>query len=84
VIATGQRTGDYATTEEIESIAAATHFPLLAGSGVTAANVARVLALTQGAIVASSLKVDGVWWNPVEPRRVQALMEAARPALEAD
>lgn len=84
VIATGQRTGDSATTEEIESIAAATHLLLLAGSGVTAANVSQVLALTQGAIVASSLKVDGVWWNPVEPRRVQTLMEAARPALEAD
>lgn len=84
MIATGQRTGDSATTDEIESIAAATHLPLLAGSGVTAANVAQVLAMTQGAIVASSLKVDGVWWNPVEPRRVQTLMEAARPALEAD
>jgi membrane complex biogenesis BtpA family protein len=84
VIATGQRTGDSATSKEIESIAAATHLPLLAGSGVTAANVAQVLAMTQGAIVASSLKVDGVWWNPVEPRRVHALMEAARPALEAD
>lgn len=83
VIATGQRTGDSATMEEIDAIAAATHLPLLVGSGVTPANVAAILARTQGAIVASSLKVDGVWWNPVDPPRVRALLEAARPALDA-
>jgi membrane complex biogenesis BtpA family protein len=83
VIATGQRTGDSAAPDEIRAIAAATHLPLLVGSGVTPGNVAQILALTQGAIVASSLKVDGVWWNPVEPARVAALMEAAKPALGA-
>lgn len=83
VIATGQRTGDSATLGEIDAIAAATHLPLLVGSGVTPANVAAILGRTQGAIVASSLKVDGVWWNPVEPARVRALLDAAGPALEA-
>ncbi len=29
-----------------------------------------------GAIVGSSLKTDGVWWNPVEERRVAALVAA--------
>jgi membrane complex biogenesis BtpA family protein len=81
VIATGHRTGDSATMEEIDAVAAATHLPLLVGSGVTPANVAAILARTRGAIVASSLKADGVWWNPVEPARVRALIEAARPAL---
>lgn len=83
VIATGQRTGDSATMAEIDEIAAATHLPLLVGSGVTPANVAAILARTQGAIVASSLKEGGVWWNPVEPARVAALMQAALPALDA-
>ena len=82
VIATGLHTGDSATMEEIDEIAAATHLPLLVGSGVTPANVAAILAKTQGAIVASSLKVDGVWWNRVEPARVTAPMLAAGPALE--
>lgn len=82
VIATGQRTGDSATPDEIRAIAAATHLPLLVGSGVTPANVAEILGLTQGVIVASSLKVNGVWWNPVEPARVAALMTAAAPALD--
>lgn len=83
VIATGQRTGDSATMEEIDAIAAATHLPLLVGSGVTPANVAAILGRTQGVIVASSLKVDGVWWNPVEPARVRALLDAASPVLDA-
>ena len=57
--------------------AAATTLPLLVGSGVTAANVAAVLRQADGVIVASSLKVDGVWWNPVDPERARAFIKAA-------
>ena len=46
----------------------ATTLPLLVGSGVTATNLATVLRQADGVIVASALKVDGVWWNPVDPR----------------
>ena len=74
VIATGQRTGDSATMTEIDAIRAATSLPVLVGSGVTTANIAAILARTGGVIVASSLKRDGVWWNPVELARVKALM----------
>lgn len=82
VIATGQRTGNAATVEEIEEIGAATHLPLLVGSGVDKSNVVEILKRTSGVIVASSLKEGGVWWNPVDPARVKAFVEAARPALE--
>lgn len=81
VIATGQRTGDAATVEEIETVAGATHLPLLVGSGVTAANIGAILTRTAGVIVASSLKEGGVWWNPVDPERVRAFVAAARPHL---
>lgn len=81
VIATGQRTGNAASMSEIEEIGSATHLPLLVGSGVNAGNVAEILARTNGVIVASSLKQDGVWWNPVDPARVADFMDAARPAL---
>lgn len=80
VIATGQRTGDSATLEEIEEVASATVLPVLVGSGVTAENVVPILGVAQAVIVASSLKEGGVWWNPVEPARVRAFVEAARPA----
>ncbi|MBN9045355.1 MAG: BtpA/SgcQ family protein [Rhizobiales bacterium] len=82
VIATGQRTGNSATVEEIETIGAATHLPLLVGSGVTKDNIVEILKRTSGVIVASSLKAGGVWWNPVELARVKAFVKAARPALE--
>ena len=80
VIATGQRTGDSASLEEIEEVAGATSLPVLVGSGVTAENVVPILGVAQAVIVASSLKEGGVWWNPVEPARVRAFVEAARPA----
>ena len=77
VIATGQRTGDAAGEAEMAAIRAATTLPLLVGSGVTAANVGAVLRQADGVIVASSLKVDGVWWNPVDPERARAFIKAA-------
>jgi uncharacterized protein len=78
VIATGQRTGDAASLEEIETVKAATHLPLLVGSGVTAENVAATLEHTDGVIIASSLKYDGVWWNAVDRERVRAFVARAR------
>lgn len=82
VIATGQRTGDSATMAEIDEIRAATELPLLVGSGVTPANVNQILGRTQGVIVASTMKVDGVWWNDVELARVKHFMSVAQAALE--
>lgn len=81
VIATGQRTGDAADPAEIKVIRDATHLPLLVGSGVSEANIGDILALTNGVIVASSLKVDGVWWNAVDPARVRRFVQAAAPHL---
>ncbi|MGO9757732.1 MAG: BtpA/SgcQ family protein [Roseiarcus sp.] len=75
VIATGQRTGHAADLDYNRSICAATTLPTLVGSGVTPDNVADILAIVDGVIVASSLKVDGVWWNPVDPARAKAFVE---------
>ncbi|MBK5014590.1 BtpA/SgcQ family protein [Pantoea sp. S62] len=82
VIATGQRTGDSATLEEIDEIRAATTLPLLVGSGVTPANICQILERTQAVIVASALKVDGVWWNDVDRDRVKHFMAVAQAALD--
>ena len=82
VIATGQRTSDAATMEEIDAIRAATSLSVLVGSGVTADNVADILARTDGVIVASSLKRDGVWSNEVEEARVRRFMDAVRRVRE--
>jgi uncharacterized protein len=82
VIATGNRTGDSASLEEIETVRAATHLPVLVGSGVSPENVAPILERVDAVIVASSLKEGGVWWNAVEAARVRAFVAAAQPVLE--
>lgn len=57
--------------------------PVLANTGVTHDNVAGILEVADGVVVGTSLKVDGMTWNPVDPERAQRLMEAARSARSA-
>ncbi len=78
-IATGNRTGDAVPETEIAAVRAGTRLPVIAGSGITPANAQTILASLDGAIVGSSLKTDGVWWNPVEVGRVRALVEQMKP-----
>lgn len=78
-IASGNRTGDAIPEEEIRSIRSGTRLPVIAGSGITVANAAAILPLLDGAIVGSSLKEGGVWWNSVEIARVEALVAAVKP-----
>ena len=51
---------------------------MIVGSGLSAEQVPSVLAVADGAIVGQWLKAESRWWNPVDPRRVEALMEAVR------
>jgi uncharacterized protein len=74
-IATGQRTGDAATMDELRTIAAGTSLPVVVGSGVAPDNVGDILSVADGVIVASWLKRDGVWWNPVDPDRLHSFMQ---------
>jgi uncharacterized protein len=78
VIVTGQRTGGAADLTELATVRAATRLPLLVGSGVTLDNVRAILDGADGVIVASALKEDGVWWNPVAEARVRALISVVR------
>ena len=78
VIATGQRTCDAATDEELETITEATRLPVLVGSGVTEENVARIFSRAGGVIIGSSLKRGGVWWNEVERDSVASFMQKVR------
>ncbi len=78
VIATGQRTGHAADLDYIRTIKAATTLPTLVGSGVTSENVGDILGIVDGVIVASSLKVGGAWWNPVDPQRAKRFVATIR------
>jgi membrane complex biogenesis BtpA family protein len=79
VIVSGEGTGVAADLTELAQVKeAAGETPVLVGSGVTPATIREVLAHADGAIVGTSLKVDGVATNPVDPARVEALIAAAR------
>ena len=79
-IATGQRTGDAATLDELRAIAAGTSLPVAVGSGVNPDNVGDILGVADAVIVASYLKRDGVWWNEVDPERLAVFMRAVAKA----
>jgi membrane complex biogenesis BtpA family protein len=57
--------------------------PVIANTGVRAERVAEILAVADGAIVGTSLKVDGITWNEVDPARAERLMDAVRAARSA-
>lgn len=79
-IATGQRTGDSATMEELQTIDRGTALPVAVGSGVTPDNVGDIFTVANAVIVASYLKRDGFWWNPVDPERLNVFMQAVKKA----
>jgi uncharacterized protein len=52
--------------------------PVFANTGVKSTNVAEFLAVADGVIVGSDLKVDGGTWNPVDPERADRFMAEVR------
>jgi membrane complex biogenesis BtpA family protein len=53
---------------------------VFANTGVKSTNVADFLAVADGVIVGSDLKVGGGTWNPVDPERADRFMAAVREA----
>lgn len=77
----GPLTGAPAPLEELRAAKeAAGATPVFANTGVRRETVGDVLAVADGCIVGTALKVDGVTWNAVDPTSVRALMAAARAA----
>lgn len=71
---------DASALAEVTSAVAGSGVPVLVNTGFKVTNAAELLRLADGAIVGSSLKVDGVTWNPVDKARVKALMSEVRSA----
>lgn len=74
LIATGQRTGDPTTVDEVSQIAEVASRPVLVGSGLNVDNAGELMTAADGAIVGSAMKEGGVWWNPVDVERAQAIV----------
>lgn len=78
VLVSGQITGEAAALSDLEAVKAVVpDVPVMANTGVRHDTVADVLAIADGCIVGSSLKIDGDTWNPVDPDRARAFMARA-------
>ncbi|MCS6964040.1 BtpA/SgcQ family protein [Thermoflexus sp.] len=52
--------------------------PVFINTGARHDNIEELLPFADGVIVGSSLKVDGITWNPVDPERVRSFMAIVR------
>lgn len=81
VLVSGQITGEPAALSDLEAVKAVLpEVPVLANTGVKHDTVADMLAVADGCIVGSALKVDGDTWAPVDPERAADFMARARAA----
>jgi membrane complex biogenesis BtpA family protein len=65
----GVRLSDLALVKKVAAI------PVFVNVGSRVENVAQELAVADGVIVGTDLKVDRITWNPVDPERVRAYMQ---------
>lgn len=75
VIVTGTTTGAETSLEDV-ALAHHSGLPVVVGSGISEANIARYMGHAQALIVGSSIKVDGDWRQPVDGARVRRLAQA--------
>jgi membrane complex biogenesis BtpA family protein len=79
LIISGTGTGVAADIDDVERVRrACPKAKILLGSGVTLENAPEFLRFADGVIVGTSLKVGGKLFNPVDPKRVAALVKVVR------
>lgn len=78
LIATGYRTGDATSVNEVAQIASGVSLPVIVGSGLNNENCHELLRVADGAIIGSSVKVYGNMFSPVSVKKVAELMSVVR------
>lgn len=79
ICVSGPMTGQSVTASDLRQVKQAVpDVPVIANTGVRAENVEDILEIADGVIVGTSLKVDGVTWNPVDEKRVTRFMKTVR------
>ena len=79
LIISGTGTGRVADITDVQRVRkACPTAKILLGSGINVDNVREFLRHADGVIVGTSLKVGGKLFNPVDPKRVAALVKVAR------
>ncbi|TDI55223.1 MAG: BtpA/SgcQ family protein [Acidobacteria bacterium] len=77
VVVSGPGTGSATDIDELRTVVSLSPLPVFLGSGVTAENVPTMLSIATGAIVGTSIKVDGLATNPVDLSSATTFVAAA-------
>jgi membrane complex biogenesis BtpA family protein len=75
IIVTGSTVGAETPIEMIRRVKKVVKIPVIAGSGVNEKNIDEQLTIADGAIIGSSLKVDGVLTNPISGELVSGVLK---------
>lgn len=78
IVITGAGTGKPVSFEALQEIRPKIHLPIICGSGVNDKTVKQLLAVSDGAIVGSFFKKDGIINQASDLERVQSLIRAMR------
>ena len=81
IIVTGAAIGKETPTDIIERVKKVVSIPVLAGSGVKPSNIKAQLAIADGAIIGSSLKIDGIISNPIDYELTKQVVDALRRGI---
>jgi hypothetical protein len=77
ILVSGPLTGESVDQSALRKVRdAVPETPLFANTGVTLANVGEILAVADGIVIGTHLKLGGVTWNPVDGERVARFMDA--------
>jgi membrane complex biogenesis BtpA family protein len=75
----GATAGSPVSEEDLREAREGAHgAPVIAGTGVTAENADRMLRLSDGVIMGTSIKIDGDTFKPVDAARAKRFMDRAR------
>lgn len=77
LIVTGKRTGKDVDLNDLEAAKRRVDVPVLAGSGVDDKNIKKVLRISDGVIIGTHFKEDGIISNKVSSNRVEKLVKKA-------
>ena len=78
LIVSGSGTGTQADMEELQLVKKNSPVPVLLGSGVNPQNIHHYQSYSDGAIIGSYFKEEGIVTNPIDSNRVKKMMQAIR------
>ncbi|HXQ71660.1 MAG TPA: BtpA/SgcQ family protein [Pyrinomonadaceae bacterium] len=80
VIVTGSATGKPPNVADVREAKSHCHLPVFLGSGISENNVGEFYDDADGFIIGTAFKLDGLWFNTVDPARVTSFIEKIQHA----